>query len=203
MGMNPSDKKRILGFYEDSFAKYGNDPRSVHWSGKISQNVRFEILTNIAPLSGTRILDVGCGLGDLYKFFITKGTPVDYAGIDIVPAFVNRARERFPDAQFLLGDASSLDEDYDYILVSGALNFATTNSKEYYFAMIRNMFAHAKRGLAFNMLNEAGHQTDETYVSYNIGEVTRYAKTLTDEVVVVSDYLPWDFTVYMYKGLST
>jgi len=197
--MNPNDTQRILDFYEDSFAKYGNDARSVHWSGEISQTVRFEVLSNIAPLAGMSVLDVGCGLGDLYKFFITKQIPVEYTGIDIVPAFITRAQERFPDAHFELGDMSSLCEDYDYIFVSGAFNLTTTNSKEYYFTLIKNLFRHSKRGLAFNMLNSDTHQTDEIYVSYNIDEVTRYCKTLTDKVVVIDNYLPQDFTIYMYK----
>lgn len=201
MSLKPEDKKRILDFYEDSFTKYGNDPRSVHWSGEISQNVRFEVLANIAPLDQKRVLDVGCGLGDLYRWFLSQKIAVDYTGIDIVPAFIDRARERFPDAHFELGDASSINENYDYLLVSGAFNLTTINSKEYYFAAIKNLFEHSKYGLAFNMLNGATHQTDETYVSYNIDEVTNYCKTIADKVVVISDYLPQDFTVYMYKRL--
>lgn len=197
--MDPDDQEGIVGFYEESFAKYGNDPRSVHWSGEISQRVRFEVLANIAPLLGMSVLDFGCGLGDLYKFFIAKQIPVAYTGIDIVPVFINRARERFPDARFELRDVLSLDEDYDYILVSGAFNLTTVNSKEYYFTTIKNLFARSKCGLAFNMLNSDTHQTDETYVSYNIDEVTRYCKTLADKVVIISGYLPQDFTVYMYK----
>ncbi len=197
--MNSEDHKKILSFYEDSFAKHGNDPRSVHWSGEISQTVRFGILSDIVPLAGRSVLDVGCGLGDLYKFFISKKISVEYTGVDIVPAFIERARERFPDAHFILGDASILIEDYDYILVSGAFNLVTTDSKEYYFTMIKNLFARAKYGLAFNMLDSEEHPTNETYISYNIEEVEKFCKTITDKVKIISGYLPQDFTVYMYK----
>lgn len=197
--MNPDDTKRILNFYNDSFAKYGNDPRSVHWSGEISQNVRFEVLTNIAALAGRSVLDVGCGLGDLYKFFVTKEISVDYAGIDIVPGFIERAQERFPEAQFILGDVSTIDGEYDYIFASGVLNLTVENGKEYYFRMIEKMFFHAKYGLAFNMLNEDAHPTNETYIAYNVDEVRNYCETLSDKVEVISGYLPQDFTVYMYK----
>ena len=197
--MNPSDTNKIVKFYEDSFLKYGNDARSVHWSGEISQHARFDVLSNIAPLSNMRILDVGCGLGEIYKFFISKKIPIDYTGVDVVPVFINRARERFPGARFVLGDAYSIDESYDYILASGVFSLSITQGKEHYFAMIKNLFNHAKYGLAFNMLNEDGHPTNETYISYNIDEVTRYCKTISNRVVVVSNYLPQDFTVYMYR----
>lgn len=198
--MNNLAKKRILDFYEDSFLKYGNDPRSVHWSGEISQTARFNVLCDIAPLGSKHILDAGCGLGDLYKFFLTRAIPVNYTGIDIVPAFIDRARERFPDANFLLQDISSIDEQYDYVLASGALTIASEEAdKKYYFDVIKIMFAHAKYGVAFNMLNKATYPTDETYISYDIDEVTKYCKTIADNVVIISDYLPQDFTIYMYK----
>lgn len=198
--MHDDDKNRILGFYKSALKTYGTDPRSVHWAGEETQKVRFEVLSKIADLRGKRVLDVGCGLGDLYKFFITKEISVDYTGIDIVPAFIARARERFPDAVFKIEDIFSLNEQYDYVLASGALNFAVAGGKEYYFSMIKKMFECAQGGLAFNMLNSAEHSNDETYISYDIDEVVAYCKTLTDNVVIVTDYLPWDFTIYMYKG---
>lgn len=197
--MHDDDKNRILDFYESALKMYGTDPRSVHWAGEETQKVRFEVLNKVANLNGKRVLDVGCGLGDLYKFFITNEIPVDYTGIDIVPAFIARARERFPGATFIVADVFSVNEQYDYVLASGALNFAVAGGKEYYFLMIKKKFECSQSGLAFNMLNKAEHSNDETYISYDVDEVVVYCKTLTDKVVVVADYLPWDFTVYMYK----
>lgn len=197
--MNQSDYKRILDFYEKSFSIYGNDPRSVHWSNEQTQSMRFEILNKIADLNNKQILDLGCGLGDLYKFFIKKEIEVDYTGIDIVPAFIDQARVRFPDAHFILSNAETLKEEHDYILASGSFNLTVENAKSYYFTMIRNIFEHARVGFAFNLLNIKSHQSDDTYIAYDIDEVVTFCKTLTPNVVVVDDYLPWDFTIYMYK----
>lgn len=197
--MNRNDQKRLTDFYKKAFEQYGNDPRSVHWGDEHNQEIRFEMLNNIAKLNNKSILDVGCGLGDMYKFFISRSIPVEYYGIDIVPAFIDRARERFPDAKFFCGDAETLDKEYDYIIASGVLSFVVINSKEYYFGMIKKMFEHAREGLAFNMLNEIYHPADDTYFAYNIDEVVAYCKTLSTRVVLVDDYLPWDFTIYMYK----
>jgi len=197
--MNNDDQKRITGFYEEALNTYGNDARSVHWADAKTQHIRFEVLSKAADLNNKSILDVGCGLGDLYKFFTSKEIPVDYTGIDIVSAFIDRAQERFPDATFRAEDIFSVNEQYDYVLASGALNVTVAGGKQHYFSMIKKMFECSKKGLAFNMLNEAAHSNNETYVSYNIDEVAAYCKTLTDNVVVVADYLLWDFTVYMYK----
>lgn len=197
--MNDEDQKRITDFYEDTLKTYGSDARSVHWSNEETQRVRFEVLNNIDDLSNKSVLDVGCGLGDLYKFFITKEISVDYTGIDIVPVFIDRAQERFPEATFSVEDIFLVDKQYDYVLASGALNFMVTDSKQYYFSMIKKIFELSKEGLAFNMLKNTAHPTDETYVAYDVNEVTAYCKTLSSNVVVTHDYLSWDFTVYMYK----
>lgn len=197
--MNPNDHKRILDFYEESFSVYGNDPRSVHWSNEQTQNIRFEILNGIADLHNQQILDLGCGLGDLYKFFLKKEIEVDYTGIDIVPAFIDCARVRFPEAHFILSNAETLEGDYDYILASGSFNLTVENAKSYYFTMIRNIWEHTRIGFAFNVLNIQAHQSDDTYTAYDRDEVVTFCKTLTSHVVIVDDYLPWDFTIYMYK----
>jgi len=197
--MNHEDKKRILGFYEKALAEFGNDPRSVHWADAHTQEVRFEALSKIGPLENKYILDIGSGLGDLYKFFAARKISVDYSGIDIVPAFIEEARKRFPGAKFLCGDADTLNNDYDYVLASGVLSFAIPNAKEHYFGMIKTMFGHAKIGLAFNMLDAREHPSDDTFIAYDRDEVVRYCKSISPHVVVASNYLPWDFTIYMYK----
>jgi cyclopropane fatty-acyl-phospholipid synthase-like methyltransferase len=197
--MKHDDEKRLVDFYEKAFAEHGNDARSVQWADEKNQIIRFAILEKIAPLEGKSVLDVGCGLGDLYKFFAARGIGVEYSGMDIVPAFVDRARERFPGAEFMCGDVETLNKEYDYILASGVLSFAMQGGKEYYFEMIKRLFSQAREGFAFNMLNESAHPSDDTYLAYNTEEVTAYCKTLSPRVIVMTGYLPWDFTVYMYK----
>jgi SAM-dependent methyltransferase len=196
--MIPDDQKRIVDFYEDSFLLYGNDPRSVHWSNEHTQDIRFEILSNIGDLKHRKILDVGCGLGDFYKFFLKKEIEVEYTGIDIVPTFVERAKVRFPDAHCVCGNIETLTDEYDYIFASGVFNINVTDAKTYYFRMIENIFRHTRIGFAFNMLNIQSHQSDDTYIAYDKDEVVAFCKTISPQVVVIDTYLPWDFTVYMY-----
>lgn len=197
--MLPKDKQRLLNYYEDSLKKYGDDAQGVHWLNQDTQKIRFKVLSKIADLNNKKILDVGCGFGDLYQFLVSKNIIVDYTGIDIVPEFIDKARKNFPNIRFQVTDINDLNENYDYILASGTLSFEVEDSKNYYFSIIRKMFEHAKYGIAFNMLNSTVHNTDETYFTYNIPEILAYCKTLTENVEIISDYLPQDFTVYMYK----
>jgi cyclopropane fatty-acyl-phospholipid synthase-like methyltransferase len=197
--MNDDDRARLVDFYEQSFAIYGNDPRSVHWMDEDTQLLRFRALSRIASLEGSRVLDIGCGLGDFYRFFLKNRIDVDYTGIDIVPEFIESARMSFPDARFILGDMSTIEGEYDYIFASGVFSFVVENPKEHYFAEIKNLFNHAKKGMAFNMLDIKDHESDDTYFAYDKDEVLAYCRTLAPEVVLVDNYLPWDFTIYMYR----
>jgi cyclopropane fatty-acyl-phospholipid synthase-like methyltransferase len=197
--MNQDDHKRIVDFYESSFSLYGDDSRSVQWSNERTQNIRFEVLNGIADLNHKQVLDVGCGLADLYKFFLKKQIDVDYTGIDIVPAFIERAKVRFPDAHLILSNIESFKDTYDYILASGTFNVTVENASSYYFEMIRNLFECARKGFAFTMLDIQSHVSDDIYIAYDKNEVLTFCKTLTPYVVVKDEYLPWDFTIYMYK----
>lgn len=197
--MNKTDENRILNFYVDAFKEFGDDVRSVQWAGEDTQRVRFEVLNKIADLNGKSVLDVGCGLADLYKFFLKKNIDVDYTGLDMVPEFIRASREKYPDAKFILGNAESIDGEYDYILASGSFNFTVENAKEYYFNLVENIFEHAREGMAFNLLDVRVHGANGTYMAFVPSEVVAFCKTLTPHVKLVEGYLDWDFTIYMYK----
>jgi cyclopropane fatty-acyl-phospholipid synthase-like methyltransferase len=195
-----NDTNRLLAYYKESLAEFGDhDARSVHWSSTENQNIRFMILSQIANLNGMSVLDVGCGLGDLYTFLKKQNMHVEYTGIDIVPDFINLARIQFPTRHFECKDIFTVSEKYDYVVASGAMSFKVTDNKKYYFSMIEKMYRIATKGLAFNMLNHGTHIDDQTYASYDPNEIADFCKTLSDNVQIVVDYLPQDFTIYLYK----
>jgi trans-aconitate methyltransferase len=198
--MDPNDTTRILSYYKDALTMFGDhDARSVHWSDEYGQNARFLALSQIANITHSSILDVGCGLGDLYTFLQKNNITVDYTGIDIVPDFIVRARELHPGVRFEARDIFTMKESFDYVLASGALSFKVKDHKKYYFSMIEKMFSLATKGLAFNMLNHDMHVDDDTYASYKPEQVADFCKTLTPNVQIILGYLPQDFTIYMLK----
>src|SRR6478609_8265095 len=58
----------------------------------------------LAPQSGERILDVGCGTGHLTAKIAQAGAQV--FGIDASPAMIEQARALFPELSFLVADAT-------------------------------------------------------------------------------------------------
>jgi 2-polyprenyl-3-methyl-5-hydroxy-6-metoxy-1,4-benzoquinol methylase len=72
---------------------------------------------------GLRVLELGCGEGDL----LASLAPAKGVGVDFSPAMVDEARRRHPDLQFITADAhdlSQLDGPFDVIVVSDLLHDA-------------------------------------------------------------------------------
>ncbi len=73
---------------------------------------------------GLRVLEIGSGSGDL----LAAVRPMIGVGIDFSPEMVNRAREQYPDMNFILADVNDVsfaeiqDESFDVIIFSDILN---------------------------------------------------------------------------------
>ena len=69
---------------------------------------------------GKRILEIGCGSGDL----LAALQPSHGVGIDFSSAMVNIAQERHPDLTFVQGDAHELELEgpFDFIILSEVIN---------------------------------------------------------------------------------
>lgn len=57
-------------------------------------------------LRGNKILDVGCGSGRDAKYFVNKN--YEYVGLDISEGMIKIAKEKNPNANFVLGDMRKL-----------------------------------------------------------------------------------------------
>jgi SAM-dependent methyltransferase len=77
---------------------------------------------HIRPWSSARVLDLGCGPGELLGYL----GDVRYAGVDINPDYIDHARARFGDrAEFHVGDATAIDlttREFDLALSFGVLH---------------------------------------------------------------------------------
>ena len=65
------------------------------------------LIDMLAPQRGERILDLGCGPGQLTHQLAQRGAQV--TGLDSAPAMVAQARINYPGIPFILGDATNFD----------------------------------------------------------------------------------------------
>ena len=82
-----------------------------------------EVVKLLAPQDGERILDLGCGTGQLASEIARSGAQV--MGIDIAPKMIDRAREAHPGLRFEVADGAdfSFPEPFDAVFSNAALHW--------------------------------------------------------------------------------
>ena len=197
-----TDYTLTIVHYDRLLDVHSRDHEIVGWGSRESQERRFVVLAQVGDLSGKTVLDMGCGLGNLYAYLKSWHVACDYVGIDINARMIARARERFPEASFETMDILALGEAlprYDFVLLSGAFNLTQDNQKEFVEAMIRCMYQMARTAVAFNILSAKADFFEPGEYYARPGEMLDFCLTLSRRVILRHDYMPHDFTVYMYR----
>jgi trans-aconitate 2-methyltransferase len=75
------------------------------------------------PQPGERILDLGCGTGQLTQKIADSGANV--LGLDASPDMIGQARQNYPNLQFVLANAAALqfDTEFDAVFSNAALHW--------------------------------------------------------------------------------
>jgi SAM-dependent methyltransferase len=198
------DKKMLLDFYHKGLTTYGKDIKTLGYGSVESQESRLRVISEIGDLNNKSILDVGCGFGDLYTFLHKQGIhPKRYLGIDINSELLDVARERLPGVEFEL--AAILDfepiENFDFVVACGIFGLETPHWQRLLEEQLRKLFDLCKIGIAVNFLSY--------YTTWGKAANSHYARpedtlkfvlnNLSKQVVLRHDYIPNDFTIYMYK----
>lgn len=195
------NQQTVIEFFRWHLRAYGNDWRALGWQSRHTQFRRFAVLAEIGSLAHRCVLDVGCGLGDLYSHFEAEKIPVDYTGYDLLPDMVKRARKRFPQVHFEVFDIlQGLGEErFDYILSSGAFNINFGDNLSAVQQVIREMIAHSTYGVAINFLKRyPGASSDPIFQYYDPQEMLTFCQTVCQHARLREGYLPNDFTLYLY-----
>jgi len=192
----------LIDFYDKQVKQYGNSVHAVAWGSTTSQEMRFDILSQVGDLNGKNILDVGCGLGDFYSWLHRNGIKANYEGIDITASMIQQATKKYPQAKFKTLNILELNElthTYDYVFASGIFNRKIKDHKHFVHEMIKGMFGLCYRAIAFNIMsiNADFMKEDEYYADPDA--LFKFCCTLSQNVVINHDYMPHDFTVFMYK----
>lgn len=82
-----------------------------------------DLLELLAPQSGERILDLGCGTGHLTTQIAASGAEV--IGLDRAPTMIAQARKNYPHLSFVIADGASFSfaEPFDAVFSNAALHW--------------------------------------------------------------------------------
>lgn len=190
-------------FYESHVRRFGYGYRGLGFGRRSSQEKRFAAAAALGAFHGVRLLDAGCGFGDLLAWLHARGIRPRYTGLDLCQPMIERCRKRFPDgeARFLIGEVleHEPDEAYDYVVASGIFGYAARGLRGRVQPMIEKLFAMAEIGLAVNFLSRCAPRRAPGRLYLQPADVLQFALTLTPAVRMDHTYMPNDFTLCMYR----
>ena len=196
-------KSEITRFYENHIRRFGYGFRALGFGRRSSQEKRFASALGVGSFHGKRLLDVGCGFGDLLSWLNARGIEPRYTGMDICKPMIERCRKRFAGtgARFVIGDALTFvtDEPYDYIVASGIFGYQAKDTRKRVQPTLERLFDLARIGMAVNFLSRCAVTRSPGRLYLHPADVLQFALKLTPAVRLDHTYMPNDFTLFLYR----
>lgn len=207
VGATETDLHRIASFYNERCKELGDDIGSVGWKDKESQFLRFEMLFRELSVKGKKILDLGCGFGNLIEYLDNKADGnFTYIGVDISKAHLEIARQKYTkhNVEFREGDISGLsfeESEVDIVVESGMLSYKLSDNMEYTEKVLRESYRIASEAVSFNFLTDRVDYELEKNFHYSPEKLLVTALELTPDVCLYNDYPLYEFTLVLKKRL--
>ena len=196
--MNDEEMRIVLERYTRRLATLGPVPKALGWT-KNRHVLRYHVLLEPWRLTTERLLDFGCGFGDLYGYCRERFPGVQYEGIDLNGDLVAVGCERYPAARLSVGNAlkDGLNGRWDVIVASGVFNFELTDNWAFVETVFDLFASHAEKGFAANFLSDrVDFRLDHTFHA-DPTRVLALAYRYSNRVMLRNDYMAFEFTVYV------
>ena len=151
--------KKMEKFMEETLDEHGKSHLGVGWTSKEQQALMFDEFFYLLnkqkePFS---LNDLGCGVGDLYKWTQERSLPVsNYYGYDISARMVTEARKIYSDEVAIFEQAQAPTHTSDFSIACGIFNTRLDETEEAWAEYMRDMVITLKEksrlGFAFNSL---------------------------------------------------
>ena len=188
------NKQDVIEFFDKSASSWDD-----------SQERNEEVIAKILHLGGiikdADILDVACGTGVLFPDYIKLET-ASVTGIDISSEMVRIAKEKFPQAEVVCGDAEiyKFRKKFDAVMIYNAFPHFVNPDK-----LIENLAQSIKTGGRLSVAHGAGkeeidkcHSGSARNISLSLPEAEETAKIFEQYFNV--DVIISDSSMYMVSG---
>ncbi|KNY29627.1 class I SAM-dependent methyltransferase [Pseudobacteroides cellulosolvens] len=196
----------IKQYYEPNLGKGLPDFKVLGWESREAQYMRFEMFGKNIEIENKKLLDVGCGLGNLIEYLSEKGVSFDYTGVDISQKMIDYAKKRNPTFRFLcldiFNDNTFSPHDFDIVYTSGIFNLNLGNNNEFVEIALKRLFYLARSVVAFNLLHHKSPDKDDRYFYFSpeeIVETIKHFKCDLSDIQVIEGYLKNDFMIICKK----
>jgi len=96
-------------------------------------NDTYDVICHSITKENARILEIGCGPGNITKYLLSKRPDFDIFGIDVAPNMIELAKKNNPSADFGLMDCRQLDQiksKYDGIVCGFCLPYLSASDTQ-------------------------------------------------------------------------
>lgn len=205
----------INAYYSDRLREHGATPKGVDWNGEVSQELRFEQLLKIIPLSRPgdpqpSLNDLGCGYGALRAYLQRQGRLLEYRGYDLSADMIAAAQQQATGqgpARFMV--AANCVEEADYSVASGLFNVRQSTPiaewEAFILSVLDDLDRNSRLGFAFNCLTSYSDPDRMTAKLY-YGDPCRYfdlcKHRYSRHVALLHDYGLYEFTLLVRKAAA-
>ena len=120
----PLTQEQVIEYYDEFYAR----DDFVYYSRKKTEKILRVLCARAGCRAGARVLDLGCGTGFYTSVFRQLG--YDATGIDISATAIDKARQQYPDARFLVDDATNLHFERGTFELIFSLGVSVMNTHE-------------------------------------------------------------------------
>lgn len=102
-----------MEFFDDFAPRWDKEPIA-------DKEIINTILDNAGIVDGVNVLDIGCGTGVLFPYYLERNAVI--TAVDLSPQMVKVARNKFPQAKIICGDAEEItfDDNFDCVMIYNA-----------------------------------------------------------------------------------
>jgi SAM-dependent methyltransferase len=198
---DPFSQAATSAHYRDLVLRHGPTPAAAQCSPE-GQSFRFAKLLEVGELAGRDVVDLACGVGDLYPLVREQAPGARYTGIDIVPEMIDVACKRFPAANFVCRDvlAHGLGASYDIGFISGLFNNAREDGDRFMEEILLALFAGCREAIAFNFISTHANRIDPGMGYHDPARVLDFcSRRLARRIRLLHHYERCDVAVFVYR----
>jgi SAM-dependent methyltransferase len=190
------DIEELSQHYSGLVRRHGDAPEAAQYADRETQERRMAVLCEIGVAKHSKVLDFGCGTGQLLSFLQRSiGYEGEYVGYDISPEAIELARSTHPRGRF--EHRNILEQRGEEI----------SDNRAFFEAISRRLMAQAKVGYAFNMLSRFVDYFDDALYYEDPLHAFRFCKEqLSPLVTLRHDYqvrpgsIPFEFAIYVLRS---
>lgn len=201
--LDEKNTEYVAGRYQNRIREKGVGFESMNSGTQEKQGIRHSLHSGIIR-DGMRVVDFGCGIGQFLESLNEKRIKVDYVGVDIVPEYLDHCRQKFPGAQFIHTDRyfDLLGEFHpDVVVASQVFNakYRDRDNAEVVRDFLSRTLANTRHAVSVDFLTKYVDFTYPDIFYHSPEEYFAFAKGLTRLVSLRHDYLPFEFSLQLFK----